>query len=362
MAQDRKFHLTDDGPKECRASANNCPVGGAHYSTESEGWNAYEASKDSQLPRGMRKSRSGKFNPHSPEMDEALASAPLYEKKARVTMRVAAPGEKLSTVLRDGTVETTRVLEGGEAIVKNPMGEEYAMGMDKFTSRYAQDGDEWRATGEVKAVKNPTGENITIVAPWGEEQHGGPDCYIACNPQDTKDRYIIGGEEFARTYGVKESAPSEASSGKLQPIHGAPRPLKGGSYRGVEVSKEQVEPALRRLREHLGEEKYREYTQAKVERDGGEKYHITVVSPPETRALKKAGKSIPGAEAMEVQPLGIGHVKDGDNEAWYLVCSSPRVQEWRASMNLPPHDLHITLAFKGKDVHGVRKGQSTLLE
>jgi len=91
-----------------------------------------------------------------------------FKKNAKVTMRVAEPAEK-------------------------------------FENKYELiEGDTYNAKGEIVAIQNPTGEPITIIAPWGEEQHGGPDCWIAKNPDDPSDRYIIGGAEFAETYISKD--------------------------------------------------------------------------------------------------------------------------------------------------------------
>ena len=52
---DKKFHITDDGPKECRASVQDCPVGGTHYPTEKEAAVAYDDSMKQRLfPKNSR--------------------------------------------------------------------------------------------------------------------------------------------------------------------------------------------------------------------------------------------------------------------------------------------------------------------
>jgi hypothetical protein len=154
---------------------------------------------------------------HSAEISEALAAAPLYEKTATVKAREAVEGEVIKTVLEDGTVETTNTANAGDKVITNPGGEEYIIGGDKFKSRY-QDTDEpgvYKAKGMARAINNPTGEEISVVAPWGEVQYGGPDAKIlvAVDPENPDaeigaDRYIIGGQEFMDTYGlVSEVAP-----------------------------------------------------------------------------------------------------------------------------------------------------------
>ncbi len=163
------------------------------------------------------KSKIVEVDPHTPEISEALANAPLYEKTATVQAREATEGEVIETVLEDGTVETSNTASAGDMVITNPGGEQYIIGGEKFTSRYG-DTDEpgvFKAKGMARAINNPTGEEISVVAPWGEVQYGGPDAKIlvAVDPENPDaeigaDRYIIGGQEFMDTYGlVSEVAP-----------------------------------------------------------------------------------------------------------------------------------------------------------
>lgn len=68
----------------------------------------------------------------------------------------------------------------------------------------------YRAKGMARAFKNDTGAPIEIMAPWGELQQGDENCMIATvfdpdNPNEIgSDRYIIGSDEFAETYGPIE--------------------------------------------------------------------------------------------------------------------------------------------------------------
>lgn len=43
MVMQKKFHLTDDGPKECSATVKSCPIGGEHYTGIQEARAAYES-------------------------------------------------------------------------------------------------------------------------------------------------------------------------------------------------------------------------------------------------------------------------------------------------------------------------------
>lgn len=143
------------------------------------------------------------------DFDADFASAPTYKKNAIVTARRTERSEKLATVLADGTVETERVVPAGHWVITNPGGEEYAIDDEKFGKKYSAEGPAgtYRAAGEIRAFQSPVQGPITVMAPWGEEQHGNAGCYLAAgidgdgNP--TEDRYIIGEQEFADTYEAK---------------------------------------------------------------------------------------------------------------------------------------------------------------
>lgn len=153
------------------------------------------------------------------EWTNRLAGAEVYAKKAAVQAREAVPGETITTTLADGTVETTNTAGENTIIITNPGGEQYIIGAEKFAGRYEPTDieGEYRATGMARAVKNPTGDEIQVMAPWGELQHGGVDALIATvfdplNPDEVSaDRYIIGADEFRDTY-----APYEEVYGPLE--------------------------------------------------------------------------------------------------------------------------------------------------
>lgn len=146
------------------------------------------------------------------EYTAKLAEAPVFAKKAEVSATVAVGGEKIETVLANGTVETTNVANPGDAIVTNPGGEQYIIPAETFQKRYESTTDEgvFRAKGMARAFKNDTGAPIEITAPWGEPQYGDENCMIATvfDPDSPdhigSDRYIIGADEFAETYGPIE--------------------------------------------------------------------------------------------------------------------------------------------------------------
>lgn len=145
------------------------------------------------------------------EFTALFAAAPVYRKSAVVSIREAQPGERVVTVMGDGREETAVTCSGGEPVITNPGGEQYVPmgGWEQVGRRYDPlAGGLWLAKGMVRAFPNPTGAEVSITAPWGEEQHQGPDCllaveYLPASPGEIgSDRYLIGAAEFAETYAL----------------------------------------------------------------------------------------------------------------------------------------------------------------
>jgi len=159
---------------------------------------------------------------NSPEMTELFAKAEVYylaeagkyAKSGLVQARQAVPGEQVTTVLEDGTEETTNTAKESQVVITNPGGEKYIIDADKFAQRYQTTEQEgvFRAKGAVRAFRNQTGRPIEITAPWGQPQYGDEHCMLA-TPYDPgkpdeigPDRYIIGHEEFLETYASLQQA------------------------------------------------------------------------------------------------------------------------------------------------------------
>ena len=94
-------------------------------------------------------------------------------------------------------------------------------------------------------------------------------------------------------------------------------------------------------------------------KDRGE-FHITIIGPPEMKAVPKGTfekgvkYEIGGAPSYR----GLGRAVDGANEAYFMVIDWPEAQQFRAKYGLGEKDLHVTVGFKEKDIHNVRKNQT----
>jgi len=145
---------------------------------------------------------------HDERILKGLEVALLYKKQGEVRVQIAKGGEEVITMLAEGTTETKNVARPGDAIITNPGGEQYIIDAVKFNKRYepkmGADGV-YVAKGYCRAINNPFGAPITMMASWGEMQNGAVDCKLAdtFDPETGKlggQPYIIGFKEFSQTY------------------------------------------------------------------------------------------------------------------------------------------------------------------
>lgn len=151
---------------------------------------------------------------------------------------------------------------------------------------------------------------------------------------------------------MKRMAPVEA--------FGSAKVLKN-SYLGVELQPYVIAPALNQLRSAMSPGLFEQILRKKTERDGEDRFHMTIVTPPEFRRLKNENRLKFPEKPFRVQLEGVGTASNEGSQAWFAVARSAPVDHYRYSLGLPHHDLHITLGFTEKDVHGVVKDETTLL-
>ena len=148
-----------------------------------------------------------KVDRKSPKILNALSSADVFKKQGRVNARPATEGEKVITTLANGQEETVNTANAGDFVVTNPSGEQYIISGEKFLNRYQETDEEgvYQAKGSCRAIKNPFGKPIEIMASWGEPQTGDENCMIADVCDENGDNmdgepYLIDFTAFAKTY------------------------------------------------------------------------------------------------------------------------------------------------------------------
>ena len=180
----------------------------------------------------------------------------------------------------------------------------------------------------------------------------------------------LGGEHFdsrdeANTsylFGIKEEFSTVPISEKRSLPDlitvGALRPMKGGSYFGTVITDRLIGNHLALLEKHIGEEKFKELEQNKVDRDGDYHFHMTILEPKDVRKIGKG--TLKDMPVFNTTLKGIGSVSnEAGNETWYIIVESDEIQNWREDLGLEPKDLHITLGFLGKDIYNMRKNEET---
>jgi hypothetical protein len=143
------------------------------------------------------------------EWTDKFAGAPIYRKTALVHIRPALPGERVVTILADGTEETYNIASEDQVVVTNPSGEQQIISLEKAVQRYdlTDTPGLFLAKGMVRVIDSPFDHSISILAPWGTLQRGDAGCKIVAlyDPDEpavvSVDRYIIGKDEFFETYG-----------------------------------------------------------------------------------------------------------------------------------------------------------------
>lgn len=141
------------------------------------------------------------------EIRNSLMHARVYRKQGQVMARRAIHGEKIVTTLASGVKETENIAQEGDWIVTNPSGEQYVISSDKFIRRYKATGEDgvYLARGCCRAIRNPFGVPIEIMASWGELQTGDARCMIADTCDESGENmggepYLIDAEAFKETY------------------------------------------------------------------------------------------------------------------------------------------------------------------
>jgi hypothetical protein len=140
----------------------------------------------------------------------------------------------------------------------------------------------------------------------------------------------------------------------------------GNNYVGIDVYAEEVAPYLQKLKDYIDDDKQFEILTANQKLRDHDKWHITVINVfdyndlAKSLGMKNFLERLDNIFKMEVNDIdfkGIGRAERNGNEAYFVVCQSDFLNSIRDSFKLNPIDLHCTLGFNRKDVHGVRKNE-----
>ena len=139
----------------------------------------------------------------------------------------------------------------------------------------------------------------------------------------------------------------------------------GNNYIGIQIPSGSITPFLNELKDIIGEDDFKSYTENQQKRDQGD-YHISVINVMEYNALSKSmsiDKFINSLEPIfkyeidDLKMMGVGTATKNENRSYFVVINSDKLEAIRDRYELPKQDFHITLGFNFKDVFGVRKNQ-----
>jgi hypothetical protein len=160
--------------------------------------------------------------PQDRAISEALdRDGKVYRKTGEYRAERTTVPTRVETVL-NGKVETVNTAYPDDYVVTGAAGERYVVKPDVFASRYEPKTGQpgvYLARGHVKAIPNPFGRPLHILAHWGEVQNGDTDCMIVDIYDPAKGTrfghpYLISRAVFDATYkpaGPAASSPAAAS-------------------------------------------------------------------------------------------------------------------------------------------------------
>ncbi|WP_448211143.1 hypothetical protein [Colwellia sp. MEBiC06753] len=135
----------------------------------------------------------------------------------------------------------------------------------------------------------------------------------------------------------------------------------GLTYVGATVDQTAVAQYLTRLNQILQQD-FQRFRQNQINRDHG-KFHITLVNPFEIKELTdfQVQSLVDGKHQFEFDIIDLGMVKNETGSAYFVVAESESAEALRKGLQLSAKDFHITLGFAPKDVHGVAKDRTTIV-
>ena len=107
--------------------------------------------------------------------------------------------------------------------------------------------------------------------------------------------------------------------------------------------------------------------QAKAQRDGAKKFHVTAFTYKDLRKLGRHGVGrvydALSDTRLDLKLEGVGTINDSDSnkETWFVKAACPELNRVRNDLGLEDKDFHVTIGFTGGDVFNRYKGYDTLV-
>ena len=117
----------------------------------------------------------------------------------------------------------------------------------------------------------------------------------------------------------------------------------GNNYIGIQIPSGVVTPFLNELKDIIGEDDFKSYTENQQKRDQGD-YHISVINVMEYNALSKSmgiDKFINSLDPIfkyeidDLKMMGVGTATKNENRAYFIVCDSDKLEAIRDRYELP---------------------------
>lgn len=129
--------------------------------------------------------------------------SPLYRKKAVIQATQVDSVTNLKVEAVHTSKSEIREVMPGEWIVETDDGK-HSVSDEKFSNRYEETEEGFRAKGIYRAFQNPTGQKVSVITSWGGKEKGNELCFLVALCDDaleaSSDRHLVEYDEFVSEY------------------------------------------------------------------------------------------------------------------------------------------------------------------
>lgn len=143
--------------------------------------------------------------------------------------------------------------------------------------------------------------------------------------------------------------------------------IKNRHYFSVHVPESALSERLAAWRDYVGHDNADRMEQAKAQRDGSRKFHVTAFTYKDLRKLGRRGVErvydVLSDTRLDLKLEGVGTINnpDSNKETWFVKAACPELNKVRSNLGLEDKDFHVTIGFTGGDVFNRHKGYDTLV-